>query len=150
MNANYHALSEFMQTYLPIAGDLGLYVNSYDGRCLKLAAPLVPNINDKATAFGGSIYCVAVMSCWGTLYLKACEYGLEAPNIVVANGNIDYLLPVASEIIAECEAPSEQEMAEFWAAYKEKGKAKLRLNSTIYGDDKKELVRFEGLYAIVS
>ena len=48
-------LTQFFIQHLPIAQFMGLEVESYDGDTLILTAPLEPNINDKQTAFGGSL-----------------------------------------------------------------------------------------------
>lgn len=141
-------LTEFMDTHLPIAADLGIQLAHYQGDQLVLSAPLEPNINDKATAFGGSIYCVCVMSCWGMVYLKAKEHGITSPNIVVSHAEIDYMRPVAGEIVAKCQLESADSFEPFFEAHKEKGKAKIKLNSVVEHNNK-TAVKFFGHYALI-
>ena len=50
------ALDDFIAKYLPTAQHMQIRVENYDGSSLRLHAPLAPSINDKLTAFGGSIY----------------------------------------------------------------------------------------------
>ena len=69
-NAVARKLDEFIARHLPTAQHMQLAVADYDSRSLTLTAPLGPSINDKLTAFGGSIYVVAVMACWGMVYLR--------------------------------------------------------------------------------
>lgn len=151
MSSKYstQALVDFLSAHVPMAANLGLQPVSFDHEQLTLEAPLTPNINDKGTAFGGSIYCVAVMSCWGMVYLRANEYGLKAPDIVVSHGEIDYLKPVAGAIVASCYA-SEERFAVFWADYQQKGRAKIALESEVKSADGEVLARFSGRYALLS
>ena len=56
---------------------MGIRVAAYDGTSLKLTAPLAPNINHKSTAFGGSLYSLAVLCGWGIVHLKLAEAALH-------------------------------------------------------------------------
>ncbi|CAH0990240.1 hypothetical protein SIN8267_00332 [Sinobacterium norvegicum] len=140
-------LTNFLAQSVPLASNLGLELTHFDGENLHLTAPLAPNINDKMTAFGGSLYCVAVMSCWGMVYLQTELAELNC-NLVVSHAEIDYLRPVGSEsFTAICHA-DKQHFEQFITDFKSKGKAKITLTSTITVDGK-VAVSFTGQYAIL-
>ncbi len=149
-------LKQFFLDHLPITQFMGLEVESYDGDTLILTAPLEPNINDKQTAFGGSLYNAAVMACWGMIYLKTQEKDIKC-NQVVAEGSMKYIAPVNGRIRAICHAPREEELAAFFESFNQKGRAKITLESAIYDDacvmkidpETKPSVKFSGLYAIL-
>jgi thioesterase domain-containing protein len=149
-------LKSFFLDHLPITQFMGLEVESYDGDTLILTAPLEPNINDKQTAFGGSLYNAAVMACWGMIYLKTQEKDIEC-NQVVAEGSMKYIAPVSGRIRAICHAPSEEELTAFFEQFDLKGRAKMTLKAAIYNDtyvmkidpETKPSVTFTGLYAIL-
>ncbi|MFT6190397.1 MAG: thioesterase domain-containing protein [Oleispira sp.] len=149
-------LKQFFLDHLPITQFMGLEVESYDGDTLILTAPLEPNINDKQTAFGGSLYNAAVMACWGMVYLKTQEKNIDC-NQVVAEGSMKYIAPVSGRIRAICHAPSEGGLAEFFENFDLKGRAKITLEAAIYNDacvmkidpETKPSVKFTGLYAIL-
>jgi thioesterase domain-containing protein len=149
-------LKQFFLDHLPITQFMGLEVESYDGDTLILTAPLEPNINDKQTAFGGSLYNAAVMACWGMIYLKTQERNIQC-NQVVAEGSMKYIAPVSGRIRAICHSPSEEELAVFFEKFDLKGRAKITLESAIYNDtcvmkidpETKPSVKFSGLYAIL-
>jgi thioesterase domain-containing protein len=149
-------LKQFFIDHLPITQFMGLEVESYDGKTLILTAPLEPNINDKQTAFGGSLYNTAVMACWGMIYLKTQEKNVIC-NQVVTEGSMKYIAPVDSRIRAICHAPSEEELASFFDHFERKGKARISLEAAIYNDtcvmkidpETKPSVRFSGQYAIL-
>ncbi len=140
-------LTEFVQTHLPTAQALQISVADYDSQSLTLNAPLGPSINDKQTAFGGSLYVLAVMAGWGMVYLRCREAGID-PNIVVARGEIDYLAPVDSDIVASSLAVDETEWQRFLSDFESRGKAKIELRTQVVRDGK-PAVSFKGLYAII-
>ena len=47
-----------------LAKHIGIVVESADDSAVVLRAPLAPNANYKGTAFGGSLYSVAVLTGW--------------------------------------------------------------------------------------
>ena len=155
MNEISQKLTDFFAQYLPITDFMGMGVESYDGKTLVLTAPLGPNINDKKTAFGGSLYNVAVMACWGLAYLKTQEKGIQC-NQVVADGAMKYIAPVTGKIRAVCESPSDEEMAAFFEKFAQRGRASIQLSATITNDgdapnqDNRTAVTFSGKYAILT
>jgi len=140
-------LSQFFKAHLPITQFMEMDVESYDGQTLILHAPLPPNINDKQTAFGGSLYNASVMACWGMLYLKTLEAGIKC-NQVVTKGTIEYKAPVQGDIRAIRQAPGPGELEKLLTTFKLKGRARLTLTSSIECSGKKA-VAFEGSYAIL-
>ena len=143
-----HHLTAFFAQHLPITDYLGMRLKAFDGERFALAIDLQPSINDKLTAFGGSLFCACVMNCWGMVYLQARRRGIN-PNMVVTHAEIDYLAPVDdAEIIAECCQPEAMDWTEFFQRYAERGKTRATLNSSIHCRGK-EAVRFTGQYAII-
>jgi len=146
----------FVEDHLPLGRAMNISVNDFDGNQLSLSAPLVYNSNDKGTAFGGSLYCLAVMSCWSWFYLRCLDTRIEpigVPNIVVTKASIDYLLPVTDEtIIATCRLDDESIWQGFIDHYNAKGNAKIQLDATIYTGNnaiKQKAVTFTGSYGLL-
>lgn len=141
-------LTDFYAQHLPIADYLNMRVHSYDGNEFALAIDLQPSINDKLTAFGGSLFSVSVMNCWGMCYLQARERGID-PNMVVSHAEIDYLAPVNDEvIISTCKEPEGMNWEGFFESFESRGKARAKLKSSIYCNGR-EAVSFSGQYAII-
>lgn len=154
------SLQTFVETHLPLGRAMGIDVHHYDAQSLSLLAPLPLNNNDKGTAFGGSLYCVAVMTCWSSLYLRCLEERLldpsipaGTPNIVVSKAEIEYLAPVKSDnIIASCSTADEDLWQSFFARFKSHGSAKIQLSSTVHTEENgggKVAVTFSGTYALI-
>lgn len=142
-----HYLTAFFAEHLPITDYLKMRVDQYTSDRFSLAIDLQPSMNDKLTAFGGSLYCLCVMNCWGMAYLQARQRGIN-PNMVVSHGEIDYMAPVTDErIIAYCEARSDTDWEGFFERLSQRGKAKVSLQSEIICNGKRAVL-FKGDYAI--
>ena len=143
-----HLLDEFFAEHLPITRYLNMRLHEYTGDSFSLAIDLQPSLNDKLTAFGGSLFCVSVMNCWGMVYLQGRQRGIN-PNMVVSHAEIDYLAPVDDAvIIATCHAPDDADWGSFFASFHSRGKARAKVSSTIMCNGR-EAVRFNGQYAII-
>jgi thioesterase domain-containing protein len=140
-------LNNFVINTLDLAVSMDIAIESYDRETLVLSAPLEKNINDKNTAFGGSLYVLNVMTCWGMVYMKCREGGIEIPNIVVSHAEIDYLAPVPDKIIiASCTISDEFDG--FIKYYDANGRSRVRLQSSVVTAGK-TAVLFKGKYAII-
>lgn len=132
---------------MEVAQYLGMKVQSYDGQTLSLSIDLKPSLNDKLTAWGGSLYGLTVMNCWGMYYLQCRERGID-PNLVVSHGEIDYLAPVAEElIVSSCDA-SAIDWDDVFAKVGSKGRATVSLSAEVTNREGKA-VQFTGRYTLV-
>ena len=138
-------LENLLHSEIPLSQAMGIRVASYDGRCLRLAAPLAPNINHKLTAFGGSLYSLAVLCGWGLLHLKLAEAGLHR-HIVIQESSIRYLRPVNGKILAECCA-DEAELSRFFQVLEKHGRARIALDAVIQYEGQ-AAVEFSGRYVV--
>ena len=138
-------LEALLRSEIPLAQAMGVQVAGYDGQCLRLAAPLAPNINHKSTAFGGSLYTLAVLCGWGMLHLKLAEAGLDK-HIVIQEGAIRYLRPVADDLLAECRIDPEQ-LAHFMRTLAKHGRARLALDVSLRTEGQ-PAVEFAGRYVV--
>ena len=118
-------LQDFMHAHVPLAKAGGITVSHYDGQSLSMTAPLALNINDKGTAFGGSLQNLSVMLCWGMTFLKAKEMNLPG-DIVVASSDMQFLRPLKEDLVATVRSPAEDVLEQFSAYFKEKGRASIK------------------------
>ncbi len=138
-------LERTLRGEIPLSHAMGIRVAGYDGRCLRLTAPLAPNINHKLTAFGGSLYSLAVLCGWGLVHLKLAEAGLHK-HIVIQESSIRYLRPVNEEMRAEC-CVEEAALARFLRTLEKHDRARLALTVSIPGNDR-PAVEFSGNYVV--
>jgi thioesterase domain-containing protein len=58
-----------MHQDIPLTAAMQLSLQSFDGQTLMFPRPLAPNINDKGTAFAGSITSLGCITGWSLLTL---------------------------------------------------------------------------------
>lgn len=138
-------LESMLHADIPLARAMGVRVTGYDGSALQLAAPLAPNINHKETAFGGSLYALAVLCGWGLLHMKLSEAGLSR-HIVIQEGHIRYLRPVRGELLAECRT-DDTALDKLLHALQKHDRARIALESSII-EDGTPAVAFTGRYVV--
>ena len=129
----------------PLARHIGIVVDSADDAGIVLRAPLAPNSNDKGTAFGGSLYSIAVLTGWSWVarYLAAHELAADA---VIQESTIRYLAPVGAELCASLAPPSAAQVDKFRRMMQRAGRGRIRLNVDIHCDAVLA-TRFEGVFA---
>ena len=139
------ALEQLLHSEIPISRAMGIRVTHYDGANLTLDAPLEPNFNHKSTAFGGSLYSLAVLCGWGLLHLKLAEVKLHR-HIVIQESNIRYLHPVVQDLHAECRL-DDTAFKRFLRTLDKHGRARLSLDVVI-SQGNRHAVEFSGLYVV--
>jgi thioesterase domain-containing protein len=138
-------LEHTLHREVPLTEQMGLRVEAHDENELVLHADFEPNINIHGTAFGGSLYSICAVTCWGMLHLKFEEEGIDA-HCVLGQAKIVYLLPVKGDIKARCRLPSDGSMDDFIQKLKNGEKAKIELSAEIFTDDGVAVV-YDGKYA---
>ena len=109
---------------------MGLSVTECDPDLVMLRAPLDPNTNHKCTAFGGSLYAIAVLAGWGLLWQLMKREGL-AGHIVIQNSTVHYQRPVMSDLQARCILPDDEQVQQFLDTFRSKGRARIELASEV-------------------
>jgi len=132
---------------IPLTKLMKLKVNTYNEKELITSAPLDININDKGTAFGGSLSTITIISAWSMCWLISKELGIDSKNIVVIKNENSYLKPVRKDIICNTQKPSKEEVLILKEKINSKGSASLKIKSKII-EDNKVCVEFEGIYVI--
>jgi thioesterase domain-containing protein len=130
-----------------LARHIGIVVESADDGAVVLRAPLAPNANYKGTAFGGSLYSLAVLTGWAwvTRYLAARDVSADA---VIQESNTRFLVPVQGEFTACAAAPSAVQIDKFRKMLQRAGRGRIRVRVEIHYDEVLATL-FEGVFAAV-
>ena len=139
-------LEQTLHRDIPITLEMGIRIAAYDGNNLRLTAPLSPNVNDKGTAFGGSLYSLAVLCGWSLLHLKLNEAGLPH-NVVIQEASVRYLLPVSQDITAECHIDDEA-ITQMYASLEKHDRARLPL-AVVIKQNERPALEFSGRYVVL-
>ena len=132
---------------IPLTKLMNLKINTYDEKELITSAPLAININDKGTAFGGSLSTITIISAWSMCWLISKELGYESKNIVVIKNENTYLKPVTKNIICHTNKPKLKDILIVKEKLEKKGSASIKIVSEII-EDNNVCVKFEGIYVI--
>lgn len=140
-------LEETFHCKIPLTRAMGIRVRRYDGTSLLLGAPLEPNVNDKGTAFGGSLYSLLVLAGWGLIQLKLTEEGI-CGDIMIHESSVSYSQPIKDDWETYCRLPGDDEYTSFLEKLRAKGRAHLAIEARIMTDSG-PAVSFQGSYAVV-
>ena len=128
----------------PLARHLGVVIESADDSGLVLCAPLAPNANHKGTAFGGSLFSVAVLAGWAwvTRYLASSDITADA---VIQESTMRYLVPVEGVLRATLTAPDRASTDKFLRMLQRAGRGRIELTVDIHHGDILA-TRFDGVF----
>jgi thioesterase domain-containing protein len=140
-------LQEKLHNEIPLTKMMNIKIQDYNANELITSAPLDINVNDKGTAFGGSLSTMTIISAWSLCWLIAKELGFDSKNIVVIKSENSYKSPVTKDIICYTQKPSKEEIEVLKQKLETKKSASIKINSSIIEDDK-ICVEFQGYYVI--
>ena len=138
-------LQEIIDREIMLAKPMGIIVEAADEAAMVLRAPLAPNANHKGTAFGGSLYSIAVLTGWAwmTRFLASRRLDAEA---VIQESNIRFLAPVHGEMRASIEIPGDAEVDKFRKMLERARRGRIRLQVNVHAGATLATV-FDGLFA---
>jgi thioesterase domain-containing protein len=128
-----------------LARHIGIVVESADDGVVVLRAPLAPNANYKGTAFGGSLYSIAVLTGWAWVTRYLAARGLAA-DAVIQESNVRFLAPVHGELRASVAAPPDAQIDKFRKMLQRAGRGRIRLRVEINYDQTLATL-FDGVFA---
>ncbi len=138
-------LQERIDREIMLAKPMGIIVEAADETALVLCAPLAPNANHKGTAFGGSLYSLAVLTGWAwlTRFLASRKLDAEA---VIQESSMRFLAPVHGDMRACIAIPGAAEIDKFEKMLVRAARGRIRLQVTMHEGARLATV-FDGLFA---
>ncbi len=140
-------LQNKLHNKIPLTNFMQFSVKEYNTKELITTAPLGININDKGTAFGGSLSTITIISAWSLCWLISQELSFDSKNIVVIKNENKYLKPVTKDIMCYTTKPSTEQIQILKEKLEKKGSASIAIQSKII-EDGEICVEFEGIYVI--
>ena len=137
-------LQERLDHEFPLVPHMGVAVASADERGVVLCAPFAPNANDKGTAFGGSLFSLAVLAGWAFTARFLVARSLDG-DALIQESTIRYLAPARGALRAVLEAPATEATDRFCRMLERAGRGRLRLQVGVF-DGNTLAARFEGWY----
>ena len=132
---------------IPLTKLMEIKIQDYNESELITTAPLSININDKGTAFGGSLSTITIISAWSLCWLISKELGFDSKNIVIIKNETSYRKPVIKDIICHTKKPLQKEIEILKQKLETKKSASIKIESNII-ENGEICVEFEGYYVI--
>ena len=132
---------------IPLTKIMEIKIQNYTNQELITTASLGININDKGTAFGGSLSTMTIISAWSLCWLISKELGFDSNNIVIIKNETSFRRPVTKDIVCITKKPSKEEIEIVKQKLQIKKSASLKIQSQII-EDGEICVDFEGYYVI--
>ena len=140
-------LQKKLHNEIPLTKVMDIRIDTYNKNELITKAPLAININDKGTAFGGSLNTMTIISAWSMCWLISQELGFDSKNIVIIENKSSFKAPVTKNIICNTQRPSDDEIKIVKEKLEKKGSASIKIFSKIL-EENKVCLDFEGYYVI--
>ena len=65
-----HSLAQYLHQQIPLSRAMQVDALEVSEDSVRLSAPLVPNVNHRATVFGGSASALAILAAWSLLHVR--------------------------------------------------------------------------------
>ena len=123
-------LQAYLHTHIPLSAAMQVSVVSVSPEAVTLAAPLVPNINHRSTAFGGSVSTLAILSAWSLVNLRLRAEGLRS-RLVIQSNCMDYDAPIEADFTATATLVDDTAWPLFLKMLQRKGRARIVVQSVV-------------------
>jgi thioesterase domain-containing protein len=139
-------LQQRLQRMPPVRA-MALQVEDFDAaHGLRLWAPLQANVNDKGSAFGGSLAGLMTLACWGSVTLTLDLAGCGEAEVYVQDSSVQYLAPLYHDLRAEATLGEGQRWEDLARTYRERGKARATLDASVRCADGRLAARLSGRF----
>jgi len=138
------ALEAKLQSMPPVRA-LQLRIAAHDAASLVLAAPLAANVNDKGSAFGGSLASAMTLAAWGLATLRLQEAG-HAADVYVQDSTLRYAKPLYDDLRVEARLVAGESWEDFVAAFAARGRARATLVADALDAAGNVVTAFEGRF----
>jgi thioesterase domain-containing protein len=141
------ALLARIREQIPLTQAMQIELQCCDGRRLELRLPLAPNINDKGTAFAGSITSLGCIAGWALLTLWGeREFG-NGLQVAIFDAHFEFKKPLRGDFSARVSLPPAEDCAALQQALARRGKGRASLMIEI-ADAEGVAVSLQAAYAL--
>lgn len=140
------ALVERIRGEIPLTVAMALAVEACDGQTLRLRVPLAPNINDKGTAFAGSITSLGAITGWCLLTLWG-EAELGPCQVAIYDAHFRFHKPLRGDFTASVTLPPAGQLQALRESVLRKGKGRAALTVAL-SDSEGEAAVLEAAYSL--
>ena len=127
-------LERYLHEHIPLTRAMALGVVAIAADAVILQAPLQPNINHRATVFGGSASALALLAGWALLHVRLHAEGV-ASRLVIQRNTMEYQQPIAAGFTAHSSLLQPERWRDFTQMLARKGKARIAVLAQLKSAD---------------
>jgi thioesterase domain-containing protein len=142
-------LEQFLHQQIPLSRAMEVTAIDVSAESVQLSAPLAPNLNHRATVFGGSASSLAILAAWSLLHVRL-RVSLPSASIVIQRQSMSYNRPIHGVFSARASLAQPAEWPRFLRLLTRRGKARICVTATLDFDGEQvgffsgDFVAFDG------
>ena len=129
-------LETYLRERIPLSRAMQVRVVEIGAEHLRVVAPLAPNINHRATVFGGSAAAAAMLAAWGLLYVRLHREQRPA-RLVIQRCTMEFLQPIDADFAAVSTLGAGEDWSRFLAGIERKGRARIAVRVDLESRDQR-------------
>jgi thioesterase domain-containing protein len=137
-------LQVYLSARIAPARALGLSVEAADP--VIIAAPLEPNLNDKGTAFAGSLFSVAALAGWMHV-MRWCSLRSLDVEVALQGASVQFVAPARGAFRASAGEPSVAQRDKLELLLARRGRGRIELPVEV-NCEAKQVMKLTGVYAV--
>ena len=123
-------LESYLHQHIPLSEAMAVSVTEASLEAVVVTAPLEPNINHRATVFGGSASAVGILAAWSLLHLRVRDASLNA-QLVIQRNSMEYDRPINGAFTARAELAAPERWELFRKTLERRGRSRISVNSVL-------------------
>ena len=124
------ALAQYLHQQIPMSRTMEVGALEVTMDAVRLSAPLAPNVNHRATVFGGSASALAILAAWSLLHVRL-RASFPAVSIVIQRQSTSYNRPIQRAFSARAALAQPDDWPRFVRLLARRGKARITVASTL-------------------
>ena len=123
-------LEKYLYEKIPLSRAMQVAAVEVSEQSVRLRAPLTPNVNHRATVFGGSASTLAILSAWSLLHVRL-QGRVSGASIVIQRHSMNYERPITGDFEAYAALVAPEEWPKFLRTLERWGKARISVMSLL-------------------
>jgi thioesterase domain-containing protein len=129
------SLTQYLYQQIPLSRAMEVCALEVSEDSVRLSAPLAPNVNHRATVFGGSASALAILAAWSLLHVRL-RASFPQVSIVIQRQSTSYNRPIQGTFSARAALAQPDDWPRFLRLLARRGKARISVASILeYGGE---------------
>lgn len=124
------AFQKYLHEHIPLSAAMQCQLETLERDCVVISAPLEPNLNHRATAFGGSVSTLATLAAWTLVHTRLQNENIHA-RVVIQRHEMSYDKPVTARFQATCNFSDAIAWQRFVKMLQIRGRGRIRITAVV-------------------